>query len=114
LSELTVEQNVLLPHRLGGPRPPNLNAVLQSVGLNGLARRPVAQLSGGQRQRVAVVRALGTNPAVIFADEPTGALDPTTGSQVVGLLRPRSSTRRGPSRGTQATPRHRWQQGSQP
>jgi putative ABC transport system ATP-binding protein len=87
LSELTVEQNVLLPHRLGGPRPRNLNAVLESVGLTGLARRPVAQLSGGQRQRVAVARALGTNPAVIFADEPTGALDPTTGSQVVGMLR---------------------------
>ena len=42
LSELTVEQNVLLPHRLGGPRPRNVNAVLESVGLNGLARRPVA------------------------------------------------------------------------
>jgi putative ABC transport system ATP-binding protein len=87
LSELTVRQNVLLPARLGGPRGRPLTEVLALVGLAGLERRRVGELSGGQRQRVAIARALVTGPSVVFADEPTGALDPTTGGHVLGLLR---------------------------
>jgi len=87
LSELTVRQNVALPVRLGGPRARTVDEVLDQVGLAGLGERPVGELSGGQRQRVAVARALVTAPAVIFADEPTGALDPATGARILALLR---------------------------
>jgi putative ABC transport system ATP-binding protein len=87
LSELSVRQNVSLPRRLGGPPQRPLEEMLADVGLAGLAGRPVGELSGGQRQRVAIARALAGRPAVVFADEPTGALDPTTGGKVLGLLR---------------------------
>jgi putative ABC transport system ATP-binding protein len=87
LSELTVRQNVLLPHRLGGPRPRPVDEVLAEVGLAGMAERAVGELSGGQRQRVAIARTLAARPAVVFADEPTGALDPATGATVLRLLR---------------------------
>ncbi|GAA0282589.1 ABC transporter ATP-binding protein [Cryptosporangium japonicum] len=87
LSELTVGQNVLLPVRLGASGGRAVEDALRAVGLDGLGARKVGALSGGQRQRVALARALITAPAVIFADEPTGALDPTTGGQVLRLLR---------------------------
>jgi putative ABC transport system ATP-binding protein len=87
LSGLTVEQNVLLPWRLGAKKHRELRDVLAAVGLTEYDDRAVGALSGGQRQRVAIARALVTCPSVIFADEPTGALDPTTGGHILALLR---------------------------
>ncbi|MFE0177747.1 ABC transporter ATP-binding protein [Streptomyces sp. NPDC059002] len=89
LPSLTVEQNVVLPMRLAGHRPDRRKAaeMLTRVGLGDKARRRPGQLSGGQQQRVAIARALVTEPDVIFADEPTGALDTTTATEILGLLR---------------------------
>jgi putative ABC transport system ATP-binding protein len=86
---LTVAQNVALPFRLAGTKPDRawLDTVMERVGLEGKAGQRPAQLSGGQQQRVAIARALATRPEVLFADEPTGALDSMTARDVLTLLR---------------------------
>jgi putative ABC transport system ATP-binding protein len=86
---LTVERNVTLPLRLAGDRADRawLRQVLDQVGLVERAKARPAQLSGGQQQRVAIARALVTRPEVVFADEPTGALDLRTAQEILGLLR---------------------------
>ncbi|AKK10372.1 ABC-type antimicrobial peptide transport system, ATPase component [Corynebacterium uterequi] len=87
LPELTARDNVALPEILRGkPRRAAQKAaseMLARVGLGELTGRRPGQLSGGQAQRVAIARALMGNPDVIFADEPTGALDQATGHEVM-------------------------------
>ncbi|MFD9219826.1 ABC transporter ATP-binding protein [Streptomyces sp. NPDC060064] len=89
LPSLTAAQNVALPLRLAGRRPSQarVREALAQVGLGERAGHRPGQLSGGQQQRVALARALITSPEVLFADEPTGALDTRTGREVLELLR---------------------------
>jgi putative ABC transport system ATP-binding protein len=89
VSALTVRENILLPARLAHHRVDRrwLAEVVARVGLEGRLRHRPAQLSGGEQQRVAIARALAVRPAVIFCDEPTGALDSATAARVLGLLR---------------------------
>jgi putative ABC transport system ATP-binding protein len=89
LPMLSAADNVALPLKLAGRRvqKQNINGLLDQVGLAGLADRRPAALSGGQQQRVAIARALAVQPAVLFADEPTGSLDTASSRQVLALLR---------------------------
>ena len=86
---LTAEENVRLPLTLAGRNDGNgmVDRLLEAVALADRRTHRPAELSGGQQQRVAVARALASEPAVIFADEPTGNLDSTTSQEILGLLR---------------------------
>ncbi|RFS81719.1 ABC transporter ATP-binding protein [Actinomadura spongiicola] len=89
LPTLTVTQNVVLPLKLAGRKVDRGRArtVLERVGLGERLNHLPAELSGGQQQRVAIARALVTRPRVVFADEPTGALDTRSARDVLVLLR---------------------------
>ncbi|MFG2006101.1 ABC transporter ATP-binding protein [Spirillospora sp. NPDC048911] len=86
---LTAHQNIVLPHRLARRRADKawVAEVVERVGLAGRLDHRPGELSGGQQQRVAIARALAAKPAVVFADEPTGALDLSTGRDILALLR---------------------------
>ncbi|MFE0021038.1 ABC transporter ATP-binding protein [Amycolatopsis sp. NPDC059021] len=86
---LSVLDNITLPLRFAGRGADAawLREIVGRVGLDQHLQRRPAQLSGGQQQRVAVARALVSRPEVVFADEPTGALDMRTGAEVLELLR---------------------------
>ncbi len=88
LPTLTAEQNIRLPLQLAGRRVDenHFRFIVESLGIGDrLLHRP-SQLSGGQQQRVAIARALITKPHVVFADEPTGALDSKAGNALLGYL----------------------------
>jgi putative ABC transport system ATP-binding protein len=89
MPSLTVAQNIGLPLRLDGRRirRSQIREVADRVGLADRLRHRPSELSGGQQQRVAIARALVTQPDVVFADEPTGALDTRNGRRVLELLR---------------------------
>lgn len=89
LPTLTALENITLPFDLAGRKhdKETLDAVIEALNLqNRLHHRP-SQLSGGQQQRVACARALVTRPEVVFADEPTGALDSAASAELLGFLR---------------------------
>ena len=90
LPELPAVENVALPLMLGGTARRDACATasrwLDHLGLAGLQQRRPGELSGGQAQRVAIARALVGAPGAIFADEPTGALDQTTGHDMMKIL----------------------------
>jgi putative ABC transport system ATP-binding protein len=89
LPTLTAAENIELPIRIAGRKPDALwvRSVVETVGLTDrLGHRP-SELSGGQQQRVAAARALASRPQVVFADEPTGALDSRSGAELLGFLR---------------------------
>jgi putative ABC transport system ATP-binding protein len=89
LPMLNAEENVLLPLSIAGAKPEKqfYESLLKNVGLSDRRKHRPSELSGGQQQRVAVARALVSRPTVVFADEPTGNLDTTTGGEILDLLR---------------------------
>lgn len=88
LSHLTALENVMLPAELNGQKMAKENALicLEQVGLSERANHFPKTLSGGEQQRVALARAFIMKPAILFADEPTGSLDETSGNRVIELL----------------------------
>ncbi len=89
LPTLTAAENIVLPMRIAGRKPDAhwVATVVETVGLaDRLGHRP-QQLSGGQQQRVAAARALASRPDIVFADEPTGALDSRSGTELLRFLR---------------------------
>ena len=89
LPTLTAEQNIALPLELAGRKvdPQRLRDIAISLNIAERLSHLPGQLSGGQQQRVAVARALISRPDVLFADEPTGALDSRTGQQLLSIMR---------------------------
>lgn len=89
LNEFTVEDNIALALELQGKSKDKeaINKLLSDVDLEGFSKRKPNTLSGGQKQRIAIARALIKEPEIIMADEPTGALDSSTGKQVFETLK---------------------------
>jgi putative ABC transport system ATP-binding protein len=88
LPNLTALENVLIPAQLKGTTSADAagRKLLEQLGIQDVANRYPARLSGGQQQRVAIARALINQPALLLADEPTGALDTASGEQVMSLF----------------------------
>ena len=85
---LNALENVMLPLELAGSESPRRQAmdILETVGLKERVSHYPSQLSGGEKQRVAIARAFATEPAVLFADEPTGNLDAKTGDNIMRIM----------------------------
>lgn len=90
LPVLTGVENVELPMLVSGVRPRDARQraleVIEQVGVSPWAQHRPAEMSGGQRQRFTIARALSTKPAIVWADEPTGALDTNTGQEIIDLM----------------------------
>jgi putative ABC transport system ATP-binding protein len=91
LDTFTLEDNIYLPLVLAGQRPAEmkerLQAIAPSLGITELLKKYPYEVSGGQKQRAAVARALITEPSIILADEPTGALDSKSSDELLGLFK---------------------------
>jgi putative ABC transport system ATP-binding protein len=89
LPTLDALENIVLPLTLAGRKPDQawLKQIVRTVGLEDRLRHRPSELSGGQQQRVAVARALASQPAIVFADEPTGNLDSRSSGEVLSFLR---------------------------
>jgi len=89
LPTMTAAENIVLPIRIAGRRPDPawVASIVETVGLSGRLEHRPSQLSGGQQQRVAAARALASRPEIVFADEPTGALDSRSGTELLRFLR---------------------------
>jgi len=89
LPMLTAEENITLPLAIAGAKaePAFFADLIDKVGLADRLHHRPSELSGGQQQRVAIARALVSRPTVLFADEPTGNLDSTTGTEILQLMR---------------------------
>jgi putative ABC transport system ATP-binding protein len=89
LPTLTAAENIVLPIRIAGRKPDELwvKSIVDTVGLTERLNHKPSELSGGQQQRVAAARALASRPQIVFADEPTGALDSRSGAELLTFLR---------------------------
>jgi putative ABC transport system ATP-binding protein len=89
LPTLTGAENIVLPIRIAGRKPDTawVQQIVDTVGLAERLHHKPSELSGGQQQRVAAARALASRPQIVFADEPTGALDSRSGAELLGFLR---------------------------
>lgn len=91
VEDYTALENVMLPLDFAKPRQKNRKKIaleaLESVDMGEFAKKQVSKLSGGQKQRVAIARAIVNKPGLILADEPTGALDSNTASEIMKLFR---------------------------
>lgn len=89
IDELTAEQNVALPLALDGGKGIGIRVehAMVKIGIEGLRGKPARVLSGGEKQRVALARAIAQEPLILFADEPTGALDSATSESILEIFR---------------------------
>jgi putative ABC transport system ATP-binding protein len=89
LPTMTAAENIVLPMRIAGRKPDAawVASIIETVGLTQRMGHRPSQLSGGQQQRVAAARALASRPQIVFADEPTGALDSRSGAELLAFLR---------------------------
>ncbi len=90
IEDYTVYENISIPLELNRSRKNaklKMANVLKTIGIQELAGKNVMQLSGGQRQRVAIARAIVNSPAVLLADEPTGALDTNTSAEIMNVFK---------------------------
>ena len=86
IPELTAEENIILPQKIAKSKPTIDQSLIQRLGLEHLLHHIPETLSGGQKQRVAIARAIINHPAVLFADEPTGALDSKNANEIMNIL----------------------------